>query len=313
MRALMYDRFGDESVLSVRTVADLVARDDEVLVRISHASLNPIDYKLRQGMLVVAPPRPAIPGKDFAGEVIAVGAKVQGFEKGQRVFGSIDPMRGKGSCAELIAITPNLLAPIPDGVSNEVAAALPVASGTALQALRDKGLIKAGHAVLITGASGAVGSSAVQIAKSLGARVTGVCSTSNVQYVRSIGADEVIDYKSSDWRAIEARYDIVFDAAASNTFADARPRMTARGVYINTTPRPATFGAALWAGLTSKQRCVPFLLATDRALLDALAALAKSNILVPRIARRCALEDVPAAQRDMADGKLAGKVSVEIG
>lgn len=312
MRALMFDRFGDESVLSVRTVPDLIARDDEVLVRVSHASLNPVDYKLRQGMLGVVPLRPAITGKDFAGEVLTVGAKTRGFEPGQRVFGSIDPMRGKGSCAELIAITPDLLAPIPEGVSNEVAAALPVASGTALQALRDKGLLKAGQAVLVTGASGAVGSSAVQIAKSLGARVTGVCSTSNVEYVRSIGADAVIDYKREDWRAIDDRFDIVFDAAAFNTFADARPRMTERGVYINTTPRPATFAAQLWAALTSKQRCVPFVLTTDRALLDALAALAKSNILVPRIARRCALDEVAAAQRDMAAGKIAGKVSVEL-
>ncbi len=310
----MFDRYGDESVLSVREIAQPVAAPDEVLVRVRVASLNPVDFKLRAGMLrwLRMPRLPAITGKDFAGEIAAVGADVKGYAVGDRVFGSIDPMRGKGACAEFVAISTKLIARTPDGVSDERAACLPVASGTALQALRDIAGLRAGQSVLITGASGAVGASGVQIAKHLGAKVTGVCSTSNVEYVRSIGADAVIDYKSAEWSEVEARYDVVFDAAASSTFGTARKRLTDAGWYVNTVPRPAVFAAAAWARVTSKQRCSPFMLTTDAALLTALAELAAREVLVPRIARRVALDQVPDAQRAMAAGTLSGKVCVTL-
>lgn len=310
----MFDRYGDESVLSVREIAPPVAAPNEVLVRVRVASLNPVDFKLRAGMLrwLRMPRLPAITGKDFAGEISAVGSAVKGYAVGDRVFGSIDPMRGKGACAEFVAISTNLIARTPDGVSDERAACLPVASGTALQALRDIAGLRAGQSVLITGASGAVGASGVQIAKHLGAKVTGVCSTSNVEYVRSIGADAVVDYKSAEWSEVEARYDVVFDAAASSTFAIARKRLSEAGWYVNTVPRPAVFAAAAWARLTSKQRCSPFMLTTDAALLSALAELAQREVLVPRIARRVTLAEVPDAQRAMASGTLAGKVCVTL-
>ncbi len=310
----MFDRYGDESVLSVREIAQPVAAPDEVLVRVRVASLNPVDFKLRSGMLrwLRMPRLPAITGKDFAGEIAAVGADVKGYAAGDRVFGSIDPMRGKGACAEFVAISTKLIARTPDGVSDERAACLPVASGTALQALRDIAGLRAGQSVLITGASGAVGASGVQIAKHLGAKVTGVCSTANVEYVRSIGADAVVDYKSAEWSDVEARYDVVFDAAASSTFGTARKRLSDAGWYVNTVPRPAVFAAAAWAKVTSKQRCSPFMLTTDAALLAALAELAEREVLVPRIARRVPLDQVPDAQRAMASGTLSGKVCVTL-
>lgn len=172
MQAVMYDHFGDESVLSMREVPVPQPGSGQVQVRVNVASLNPVDFKLRSGILRIVgrPKRPAITGKDFAGVITALGANVHGYAIGQRVFGSVDPLGGDGSCAQFVALSTDLIAPIPESLSDEVAASLPVASGTALEALADIAQLKRGQSVLITGASGAVGASAVQLARSIGAR-----------------------------------------------------------------------------------------------------------------------------------------------
>jgi len=314
MRCVQYDRFGDESVLQVRDAPEPQPATGEVQVRVSFASLNPVDFKLRAGLLrfLGKPARPAITGKDFAGTITAIAMGVRGFHPGQRVFGSVNPMAGAGACAEYVALGTDLLAPIPEGVSDEVAACLPVASGTAYQALVTHARLRAGQSVLVTGASGGVGSGAVQIAKSLGARVTGVCSTANVEYVRSLGADEVVDYRNQDWRAAGAVYDVVFDAAGSSSFSAARAHLAPAGWYINTYPPPSLMLAAPFVRLFSRQRAVPFMLKTTTAQLGELGRLAASGILRPHIARTIGLEDVAAAQRDMKDGKVHGKVCVRV-
>jgi NADPH:quinone reductase-like Zn-dependent oxidoreductase len=314
MHAVVYEHFGDESVLSLRDVPFPQPARGQVRVRVRVAALNPVDFKLRSGMLRMfgRPKRPAITGKDFAGEITALGPDVTGYTVGQRVFGSVDPMGGHGSCAQFVALATDLIAPTPDALSDEVAASLPVASGTALQALADIAHLQQGQAILITGASGAVGASAVQLARSIGARITGVCSTANVDYVRSIGADQVVDYKADDWLSNKARFDVIFDAAASATFSSARARLTDNGIYINTMPVPKLFLAAFVARLTSRQRCVPFLLKTNAELLERLAALAASNVIVPRIGEVIGLGQVPAAQRRMQEGKTHGKVCVRV-
>jgi NADPH:quinone reductase-like Zn-dependent oxidoreductase len=315
MRCVQYDRFGDESVLRVREVPEPQPTDGEVQVRVTVASLNPVDFKLRGGLLryLGKPARPAITGKDFAGTITAIAMGVSGFRPGQRVFGSVNPMGGAGSCAEYVALGTDLLAPIPDTVSDEAAACLPVASGTAYQALVSQARLRAGQSVLITGASGGVGSSAVQIARAIGARITGVCGTANVDYVRSIGADDVIDYRRADWRKPGVVYDVVFDAAAASSFGAAKPHLAAAGWYINTYPPPSLMLAAPFVRLVSRRRAVPFMLKTTAAQLGELARLAASGVLRPRIARTVGLEDVAAAQRDMQDGKVSGKVCVRVG
>ena len=314
MQAVMYQRFGDESVLSLREVPLPQPGRGQVLVRVRVAALNPVDFKLRSGMLRLfgRPKRPAITGKDFAGEITALGPGVSGYTVGQRVFGSVDPMAGHGSCAQFVVLGTDLLAATPGALSDELAASLPVACGTALQALVDIAQLRQGQAILITGASGAVGASAVQLARSIGARITGVCSTTNVDYVRSIGADRVVDYKTDDWLGGDARYDVIFDAAASATFSSARGRLTGNGIYINTMPVPKLFLAAFAARLTSRQRCVPFLLKTNAELLERLATLAASKVIVPRIGEVVSLGQVAAAQRRMQEGKAHGKICVRV-
>lgn len=310
----MYDRFGDDSVLSVRETAVPQATRGEVQVRVRMASLNPVDFKLRSGIMrmIGRPKRPAITGKDFAGEISALGADVRGYQVGQRVFGSVNPMGGQGSCAQFVALSTDLITPTPDALSDELAASLPVASGTALQALTDIAGLRSGQTILISGASGAVGASAVQIAHSIGAHITGVCGTANVDYVRSLGAERIVDYRSEDWLQLDQRFDVVFDAAAATSFAQARPLLKADGIYINTMPRAALYWAALAARATSRQRCVPFMLKTDAALLARLAQLAAERIVVPHIQEIVDLTEVALAQRRMQQGQVHGKVCVRV-
>jgi len=312
MRALTYDRYGDESVLRLRDTPEPAPAPDEVQVRVSVASLNPIDYKLRAGIFRVIrkPSLPAITGKDFAGRISALGTNVKGFEIGQRVFGSVNPMGGRGTCAQMLVIGTDLIAATPDAVSDETAACLPVASGTALQALVGIARLGSGQSLLVTGASGGVGSSAVQIARDIGARITGVCSTANVEYVRGIGAHDVIDYRTADWRQPGVVYDVILDAAGASTVGAARRHLSPTGWYVNTFPKPAMFLSAKLVGLFSRQHAVPFMLKTDVPQLQELARLAAAQVLQPRVARTIPLEDVAAAQRDMADGKVHGKVCV---
>ena len=314
MQAVAYEVFGDASVLSVYEALVPQAGRGEVQVRVTMASLNPVDFKLRSGMLRLLgrPRRPAITGKDFAGVISQLGADVQGYAIGQRVFGSVDPMGGQGSCAQFVALTTDLVAPIPDAVSDEVAASLPVAAGTALQCLTDIAGLGRDQSILITGASGAVGSAAVQIARSIGARITGVCGTANIGYVRSIGAQAVIDYKTTDWASMDSQFDVIFDAAAAASFAIARPRLRPTGIYINTMPRPGLFWAALVARIGSRQRCVPFLLKTTSAQLRHLAQLAVDGAIVPHIDAIVDLPQVAAAQRRMEDGRVHGKICVRV-
>jgi len=314
MRAVMFDRYGDESVLTVRDIAVPVPGPDEVQVQVQVASLNPVDFKLRSGMLRLfrKPRLPAITGKDFAGQITALGANVKGFAVGQRVLGSVSSMKGNGACAEIIVTASDSIVAVPDGVSDAVAACLPVASGTALQALSAIAQLRQGQSVLITGASGGVGSSGVQIARSVGAHITGVCSTANVDYVKSIGADEVVDYKTTDWRRPGKTYDVIFDAAGVSSFGAARPYLAPTGFYINTFPGLAMFLTCKLVTLFSGQHSVPFMLENDVVSLQELARLAEQGVLQPRIAETIRLEGVAVAQRQMQDGKVYGKVCVRV-
>lgn len=314
MQAVTYERFGDASVLKLSEVALPRPGRGEVQVRINVASLNPVDFKLRSGILrlVGRPRRPAITGKDFAGVITALGADVEDYVVGQRVFGSVNPMEGQGSCAQFVALQTDLITATPSELSDEVAACLPVAAGTALQALADIARLNQGQSILISGASGAVGSAATQIACLLGAHVTGVCGTANIDYVLSLGAERVIDYKKGDWLALDRRFDVIFDAAAASSFAMARPRLNTRGIYINTLPRPALYWSALLARLGSRQRCVPFLLKMNSELLRRLARLAVDQTIVPHIQRTVSLAQVARAQHLMEQGQVHGKICVRV-
>jgi NADPH:quinone reductase-like Zn-dependent oxidoreductase len=234
MKAIIHERYGRPSVLKVRDVDKPVPEDDQVLVRVHASSVNPLEWygvtgpyftRLENG---VRRPKQAGVGSDVAGRVEAVGGDVEDFRPGEEVFGTAVG----GSWAEYAATPVARLAPKPANLSFEEAAAVPVAAVTALQALRDKGQVQPGQRVLINGASGGVGTFAVQLAKSFGARVTAVCSTRNVDLVGSLGADRVVDYMQEDFTELGERHDLMLDIAGSRSFLDFRRVLTPEATVV---------------------------------------------------------------------------------
>src|ERR1700694_1166266 len=235
MKAIVYPNYGSPDVLQFKEVEKPAPNDGEILVKIHAASANPLDWHLMRGKPFLArtggnglrkPKDPRL-GADFAGRVEAVGNNVTQFQPGDEVFGTCT-----GSFAGYASVPENTVALKPANSSFEQAAAIPVAALTALQGLRDKGQIQPGQKVLVNGASGGVGAFAVQIAKSFGAEVTGVCSTRNVEMVRSIGADTLIDYTREDFTKSGQHYDLIFDLVANHLFSARRRVLNPKGIYI---------------------------------------------------------------------------------
>jgi len=317
MRALRYDRYGPAEVLGVAEIAEPSPKPGEVKVRVHAASLNPLDWKIRAGHLRMAPmfrrpPRGV--GTDFAGEIAGVGGGATQRYIGERVFGSLPPFAREGALAECVVARADRVVPVPENVSYAQAASLPVAAGTALQALADDAALAAGQRVLIIGAAGGVGHFAVQIAKHLGAYVVGVCSAGNAAFVRSLGADDVVDYAQEDYARRSDRFDVVFDAAGASSFAAAKQVLTEAGCYVNTcgdtAAAVATAAGAIVARLTSRRRAIPFVLRNQPAMWLRLAELAGDGVLRPHIERTIALDDVGDAQRAMQSGHGRGKILV---
>ena len=317
MRAVRYDRYGPPDVLHVEDVEEPVPGPGEVKLRVRAASLNPLDGKACAGHLrwipiFQGPPRGM--GCDLAGEVVAIGSGAAPRHVGERVFGALSPMVRDGAFAEFAVVPAAKLVPIPAGIDFALAAALPIACGTAWQALTDTGRLRSGQRVLITGAAGGVGHFAVQIAKHLGAGVVGVCSAANATFVRELGADEVVDYAVEDFTRRADRFDVVFDAASASSFNDARRVLTESGCFISTAgTAAAALGAvasALVARLASRQRAAMFTLKADAAAWTRLGQLAADGIVRPHIERRVTFEQTAEAQRAMETGHGRGKVVV---
>jgi NADPH:quinone reductase-like Zn-dependent oxidoreductase len=322
MRAIVYRRYGSPDVLSLADVPKPVPTEDQVLVRVRAVALNPFDWHLLRGepWLVrftsgLRRPTRNIPGIDVAGVVEAVGRNVTRLKPGDEVFG--EKSRG---CAEYVVGNESLFAQKPPGLSPVGAAALPVAGVTALQALRDKGRLKAGQRVLINGAAGGVGTMAVQIAKADGAHVTGVCSTHNVELVRSLGADDVIDYTREDFTRRSARYDLIIDNAGNHSVLALR-RILAPGatvVMVGGTPGRwmirTLVEMALARVLTriGRRRFLSHLTDTRPEDLEALVSLVEAGALRPVIDRTVTLEEVPDALRYLETMRARGKVLVTL-
>src|SRR5213594_4204529 len=233
MKAITHCEYGGSEVLKVEEIEKPVPNDNQVLVKVRAGSVNPLDLTIRgpwliRPMLGLRKPKDTRLGVDYAGTVEAVGKNVTNFKPGDEVFGGRN-----GALAEYVCVLADrAVVAKPGNMTFEQAAAIPVAAITALQGLRDKGKIQAGQKVLINGASGGVGTFAVQIAKSFGTEVTGVCSTRNVDMVRSIGADHVIDYTKEDFTKSGQRYDLIFDLVGSRSLSDCRRALTPRGTYV---------------------------------------------------------------------------------
>jgi len=241
MKAIVYTKYGPPDVLQLKEVEKPIPKDNEVLIRVRAASVNAYDWRLMRAkpFLVrlmgggLLKPKNKILGADIAGRVEAVGKNVKQFQPGDEVFGDISAC-GNGGFAEYVCAHENTLVLKPAGMTFEEVAAVPMAAVTALQGLRDKGQIKPGQKVLINGASGGVGTFAVQIAKSFGAEVTAVCSTRNLDMARSIGADRVIDYTQEDFTRNGQHYDLILAANGYHSIFDYKRALSPGGIYVMT-------------------------------------------------------------------------------
>jgi NADPH:quinone reductase-like Zn-dependent oxidoreductase len=321
MQAIVQDRFGKPDVLELREVDQPDVGDDEVLVRVRAASVNPADWYAMAGFPYVARPQMGLRtprarlGLDVAGEVAAVGERVTRFKAGDEVFGA-----GTGTLAEYAAVPEDALVAKPANLSFEQAAAVPVAGLTALQGLRDKGGIRPGRRVLINGASGGVGTFAVQVAKAFGADVTGVCSPRNVELVASLGADQVIDYTRQDFTRTGRRYDLLLDVAGSRPWSACR-RVLDPGATLVLVGAPKgsrllgpldhILGVRL-ASLRASQT-VRFFISTARtADLAALGELLAAGTVTPVVERSYALHNAAEALRYLGQGHAKGKLVVTV-
>ena len=317
MKAIVYRNYGSPDVLKCEEMEKPTPGDNEVLIKVRAASLNALDWRLMRGkplfirLLIGGLGKPKItrPGRDVAGQVEAVGRNVTRFKPGDQVFGACP-----GACAEYVCATEDRLARKPANISFEEAAAVPVAALTALQGLRDKGQIQPGQKVLVDGASGGVGTFAVQIAKSFGAEVTAVCSTRNVDTARSMGADHVVDYTREDFTANGQRYDLILAANAYHSLFDYRRALSPDGIYVMAGGGWSQIFQGMLLGpllslIGSRKMCF-FAAKIDQKDLVLLKDLLAAGKVVPVIDRRYPLSDVAEALRYLEEGHAKGKVVI---
>jgi NADPH:quinone reductase-like Zn-dependent oxidoreductase len=323
VRAVVCTSFGSPDVLEVHEIDKPVPADDEVLVRVRTASVNPADWYGVTGRPWVArptmgffKPKETRVGVDFAGTVEAVGKDVTEFRPGDEVFGG-----RSGAFAEYVCVREERAVVLkPANVTFEEAAAVPVAALTALQGLRDKGQLQPGHKVLINGASGGVGTFAVQIAKSLGAEVTGVCSTRNVDLVRSLGADHVIDYTRDDFTRSDQRYDLMLDVAGSRSWSECGRVLDPHATLVVVGAPKATrllgplshIVTVRLAALRSSQKVVFFIAKFNKADMMALREFLEDGKVTPVIDRRYELSEIADALRYLGEGHAQGKIVLTV-
>jgi len=318
LKAIVTTEYGPPEVLQLKEVEKPAPEDDRVLVKVQAASVNDGDTSMVRGKPFVVrlmpggllKPKTRIPGGDIAGRIEAVGKDVKRFHPGDEVFGDIGAC-GFGAFAEYVAAPEGALVLKPASTTFEEAAAVSQAAVVALQGLRDKGQIQPGQKVLINGASGGVGTFAVQIAKSFGADVTGVCSTRNLDLVRSIGADQVIDYTREDFTKSEQRYDLIFDNVANRSVSDYMRALRPTGVYVSCSFSAAALFLGPLISMIGSKKVVQLSHSPDDKDLALIGELLEAGKVVSVIDRRYPLSEVAEAFRYMGEGPQ-GKVVITV-
>jgi NADPH:quinone reductase-like Zn-dependent oxidoreductase len=324
MKAITHCEYGGPEVLKVEEIEKPVPNENQVLVKVRTASVNPLDLTIR-GPVVIRPllglrkPKDTRLGVDYSGTVEAVGKNVTNFKAGDEVFGGRN-----GALAEYVCVLADRAVVLkPANMTFEQAASVPVAAITALQGLRDKGHIQSGQKVLINGASGGVGTFAVQIAKSFGTEVTGVCSTRNVDLIRSIGADHVVDYTKQDFTKTDQRYDLIFDLVGNHSFSERRRILNPNGICVM-----AGLGGAGWhEGFATRllgelngylgsrftsQKFIAYIAQFNKADMSILADLMQTGKITPVIDRTFRFDETADALRYLETGHARGKVVITI-
>jgi NADPH:quinone reductase-like Zn-dependent oxidoreductase len=320
MKAIVSNKYGPPDVLELTEVEKPIPKDNQVLVKIHAASVNYGNIVLLKGEPFLArfafgllKPKYPIPGGDIAGMVEAVGKDVTQFQPGDEVFGDLSGC-GWGGFAEYVSIPENVLVLKPANLSFEEAAAVPMAGVTALQGLRDKGKIQSGQKVLINGASGGVGTFAVQIAKSFGAEVTGVCSTRNLDILQSLGADHAIDYSMEDFSQKMQSYDLILGVNGHKPLSDYKRTLSPNGIFVHVGGSGAQMFQAMvlgpWISMTGNKKMGTFLQRSNQKDLIYIKELLEAGKVKPVIDRCYKLSEVPEAFRYFGEGHAQGKVVI---
>jgi NADPH:quinone reductase-like Zn-dependent oxidoreductase len=322
MKAIVNCEYGVDN-LKLQEIGKPTPKDNEILVRVRAASINPVDGHLLRGALLMRPitglrkPKNTRFGGDFAGVVEAVGKNVTNFKPGDEVFGA-----KRGAVADYICVPADRAAVLkPANVTFEQAGSVAIAALTALQGLRDKGHIQAGQKVLINGASGGVGTFAVQIAKAFGADVTGVCSTRNVDLVKSIGADRVIDYTKEDFTKTDQRYDMIYDLVGNHSFSERRNILKPNGICVLAGVGGAGLHPGMWGRVLgnfatvfkskfTSQKFVTYIAKLTKDDLNALRELMEAGKVSPVLDRTYKISETQAAVRYLEEGHARGKVVI---
>ena len=318
MKAIVYERYGPPDVLVLKEVEKPVPRDNEVLIRVYATTVTATDCQMRKGeprwgriFLGFRKPRRKILGIELAGEVEAVGVDVERFRKGDQVFGAA--MQRMSCCAEYVCLPDKAgLAIKPANMTWEEAAAFPDGALTALTFLRDIGKIQNGQQILINGASGSVGTFAVQLARHFGAEVTGVCSTTNAEMVKSLGADKVIDYTEEDFAKSGRTYDVVFDTVNKSSFSHCKSVLKPGGVYLVTMPTLKVFPQILWTAMIGTKKVKFGASKSTPERLNFLKELVEVGKIRSVIDRRYPLEQVVEAHRYVEKGHKKGNVVITV-
>lgn len=320
MKAIVCPKYGSPDVLELNEVEKPVPKDNEVLIKIRAAATNPYDWHIMRGkpfffrfMMGLQKPKNEILGNDISGIVEEVGSNVKEFKIGDEIFGGI----GFGGFAEYVCTTEDKIVLKPTNISFEEAASVPMAALSALQGLQNSGEIKSGQKVLINGASGGVGTFAVQLAKALGAEVTSICSTRNVEKIKSIGSDHVIDYTKEDFTKNGQQYDLIIDNVANLSVSDYKRALTPNGVcaiigFSSVSSLITVSILAKWNSITTNQKIGILMVNENKKDLTFLKELLETKKIVPVIEKKYPLSEVAEAIRYIEEGHAQGKIVITI-
>ncbi len=315
MKAIVTTRYGSAEVLELQEVNKPVIKDDEILIQVYAFSVNPVDCKVRKGDMKIITGRkpPRVLGADYAGVVSEIGEQITNYKVGDAIFGIVNAFKG-GTYAEFVKVKEQGICLKPENLSFEEAASLPVVALTAYQSLIHEGQLKQGDHVMINGCSGGVGITGVQIAKTLGCYVTGVCSAKNAELVKKMGVDKVIDYNKENILKEKETYDIFFDAVANKSFFNVKKTLKPNGIYVTTLPTFQAMVLAPFINVISPKKFKKIMVDSSTKSskdLIVLKEMADSGKLVPVIDKIYPIEKIQEAQISSETGRVVGKIVVK--